>query len=64
MISIELVRAAFAERLEMTPSVVGYFGLFKNIEKNLYCHFENKLRAAFRSRVKLEYHLVCESTGI
>jgi hypothetical protein len=37
--------------------VVGYFRLFENTEKHLCCNFENKLRTAFGSRVKLEYHL-------
>jgi hypothetical protein len=38
--------------------VVRYLCLFENIEKFWYWNFENELRTAFCSRVKLEYHLV------
>ncbi len=46
MVSIESVQAGFAERTRI-DTVVEYFRLF-----------ENKLRTAFRRRVKLECHLV------
>jgi hypothetical protein len=47
-------------RTTRIDTVVGYFRLFDNMEKNLCCNFENNLRTAFRSRLKLVNHLVIE----